>query len=292
MRITVCVACAIMLLLGGLYMFIDTTGDDISGPDPVKRHVSYSLVVSNTESRVIPLAEVWVAGPNKQNTVQHCLSLTADQPFQVSTDTDNNQLMHFAFNNVPPHGKIIINIEADMAMLETPLPWPLDNPESHLGKEQFIETTDKRLIEVATSLDSEIRLEAIRDIYNFVTSTLEKSSYSKNEKGALYALLNKRGDCTEFMHLFIALCRINHIPARGVSGYVVTRNQRLTPDDLHDWAEVYVDGTWRIVDPFNQVFMEKEEQYLVVQIHQTRKENQSFKRWRTNAVGLKITMVD
>ena len=44
--------------------------------------------------------------------------------------------------------------------------------------------------------------------------------YIKNDRGALYALKTKEGDCTEFMHLFVALCRANKIPARCIGGYV------------------------------------------------------------------------
>jgi transglutaminase-like putative cysteine protease len=52
------------------------------------------------------------------------------------------------------------------------------------------------------------------------------------------------GVCRDFAHLAITLCRAADIPARAVSAYA----WRLQPPDLHMVAEVYLEGTWRLVD--------------------------------------------
>ncbi len=283
---------AALLSSGLVYLFFNNQEQENLTKPPVKRHISYSLILVNSGPRVIPLAETWVDAPNKQAGTQRCQSLTADQPFQIISDNYNNQVLHFAFENLPPYGKIIINIEADVSMGATIPALSFKNLDSYLGNEQFIETSDSRLISQAKKLASENKLKTIENTFNFVSSTLQKSTYSKTAKGALYALLNKRGDCTEFMHLFIALCRINQIPARGVSGYIINRNQRLNPDELHDWSEIYFEGKWRIADPFYQVLFDKENQYLFMQIHKQQKGKKSFRRWRTNSTDLKIAMID
>jgi transglutaminase-like putative cysteine protease len=55
------------------------------------------------------------------------------------------------------------------------------------------------------------------------------------EKGALWAYDNRRGDCSEYSDLLITLLRIQGIPARKVTGYVVSNNPSIRP---------YVDQVW------------------------------------------------
>ena len=61
-------------------------------------------------------------------------------------------------------------------------------------------------------------------------------------------LADGRGDCTEYAYLFATLARIIGIPARTVSG--LAYSEEPTPGFLlHAWNEVYLDGSWRAVDP-------------------------------------------
>ena len=92
-----------------------------------------------------------------------------------------------------------------------------------------------------------------KQIFNFVEDYL---TYQKlvEEHGAVWAYNNRRGDCTEFTNLFIALCRAAGIPAKFVSGY----GYKLGNEDLermgHAFALIYlpnvewvpVDLTWAL----------------------------------------------
>jgi transglutaminase-like putative cysteine protease len=55
----------------------------------------------------------------------------------------------------------------------------------------------------------------------------------------------RAGVCRDFTHLAISLCRALNIPARAVSAYAVD----LDPPDFHAVTEVFVDGSWWLVDP-------------------------------------------
>lgn len=48
---------------------------------------------------------------------------------------------------------------------------------------------------------------------------------------------NKRGVCQDFAHFLISVCRVLHIPALYVSGYLVPENMK--PTASHAWVVVY-----------------------------------------------------
>ena len=60
-----------------------------------------------------------------------------------------------------------------------------------------------------------------------------------------YVLENWHGDCGQVSLLFITLCRLNGIPARWLSGFMLHPKF----ENLHDWAEIFIDGKgWLPVD--------------------------------------------
>lgn len=66
------------------------------------------------------------------------------------------------------------------------------------------------------------------------------------EFGARYAFYNRKGDCTEFATLFVAMCRSEGIPARLVHGYLYDSDTSAG----HMWAEFYLPPYgWVPADP-------------------------------------------
>ncbi len=69
----------------------------------------------------------------------------------------------------------------------------------------------------------------------------------------------RRGVCQDFAHVFLAACRALGVPARYVSGYLLTRPPEGRPrlvgaDASHAWASVWrPHGGWRDFDPTNDV---------------------------------------
>jgi len=72
-------------------------------------------------------------------------------------------------------------------------------------------------------------------------------------------LSKKSGTCRDYAALLLYLLRSNHIPARFVSGYLLTDphsdgQQTQGADAMHAWVEVYLPGAgWRGLDPTNGV---------------------------------------
>ena len=64
--------------------------------------------------------------------------------------------------------------------------------------------------------------------------------------------------CQDFAHLLIGLCRALQIPARYVSGYIVTLGARWRPSRgggaSHAWVEAFTPSHgWRGFDPTNNL---------------------------------------
>ncbi len=67
-------------------------------------------------------------------------------------------------------------------------------------------------------------------------------------KGALYAVQNGIGDCTEFSTLFVALARAMGYPARMTTDFLFTAKSEFRQPNHHA-AEMYLNGGWVPVDP-------------------------------------------
>ncbi len=68
---------------------------------------------------------------------------------------------------------------------------------------------------------------------------------TNNTTTAAQAFKQAQGVCQDYAHIFIALCRLNNIPARYTNGFM--QGIGFT----HAWAEVYHDGSWIGIDPTN-----------------------------------------
>lgn len=63
--------------------------------------------------------------------------------------------------------------------------------------------------------------------------------------GAMQTYVARRGVCRDFAHLMITMTRASTIPARFASVYGLG----VEPQDFHAVAEVFLDGTWYLIDP-------------------------------------------
>ena len=87
------------------------------------------------------------------------------------------------------------------------------------------------------------RIADLRDWIN--TRFAYVSGSSDGQTTAVDAFVQRKGVCRDFAHVMIALARASSIPARFASVYA----PYVTPQDFHAVAEVYLGGTWHLVDP-------------------------------------------
>jgi len=101
--------------------------------------------------------------------------------------------------------------------------------------------------------------EAARDLMERIHHTMAYESASTEvNTPALEALRQGKGVCQDFAHIMVACCRAMGLPARYVSGYLLTSpppgQPRLVGSDAsHAWASVYCPGlgAWLDFDPTN-----------------------------------------
>ncbi|MEM3788330.1 MAG: transglutaminase domain-containing protein [Candidatus Bathyarchaeia archaeon] len=121
--------------------------------------------------------------------------------------------------------------------------------------EELIESDHEEIVEKAQEIvqgadDPHVKA---RLIYNFVVNYL-RYEMQNEEKGALWALGNGVGDCSEYSYLFVALCRAAGIPARVQAGFAF-HNTGQVLEDGHMWAEYYLENYgWMPVDATWQLF--------------------------------------
>lgn len=91
-------------------------------------------------------------------------------------------------------------------------------------------------------LNGGARIAAIRDwiegAFRYVPGV------SNAQTTALDSFVQRQGVCRDFAHVLITLARAATIPARFASVYA----PGASPPDFHAVAEVYLDGTWHLVD--------------------------------------------
>ena len=272
-----------------------TTYDWLVRPEAgysIPRHIQYSFTLQNRTNRLVKKAELWTYAPVRQTASQQCMNVEASHPFQVISDDLGNQVLYFTFQNLPPYGTKIITIRAELLLSDRPNSFLVKDLRAYLQAEKYCESDDPEICRLATRLKGPTPLSTVENIFRWVAGNVRYVGYLRNARGALHALRNKDGDCTEFMYLFAALCRANDIPARCIGGYVLSGNAILRPNGYHNWVAFYDNGVWRVADPQGRIFLQNQSHYIAMQIITESPKNPmgTYHRFRFSGDGLKVKM--
>lgn len=133
-------------------------------------------------------------------------------------------------NALAQTNQLVLSAEDRQRYLEAGTLYESDNPE-------IIAKTNAVIAEKATELE---KAEAI---FAFVRSHVKFFRFGADSKGALYALQNGKGDCTEYAALIVAMSRAAGIPARlnGVMAFNKADTGKAGTDN-HNHAEVFITG--------------------------------------------------
>jgi len=159
--------------------------------------------------------------------------------------------------------------------------------------EKFIESDHPKISSIAREVVGSVSdpYNASFSIFRWVNRNINYSGPHAESFGALWALQNLRGDCTEHAYLFVAMCRSIGIPARcidGLSNSSMVRSKDFLWGNIgHDWAEVFFPSYgWIWVDPTWNWFGTNDPVHIAIQRGNS-SELPSFYRFKYNGTGIR-----
>ena len=206
--------------------------------------------------------EAWIPLP-REDRFQRISNLTIDTPVHhqiVDQHHDGNRALHLDAA-APLLASIPVTVQFDVKRIEETanleraqrnIPEPSGGAFAEfLGPDKLVPLTG-RIAQVSVKLGDETAspYRQAQIIYEYVVSVM---AYDKSGKGwgrgdALYACDVRRGNCTDFHSLFIALARSRGIPARFTIGFPIGKAKSGVVPGCHCWAEFYAGGEWVPVD--------------------------------------------
>jgi len=225
----------------------------------VEFELSYDFSVPGQTQKIDFVVVVPKTIPGRQNILTTSYSPTPSRIF----DENGNRYAAFVFNNPGKKEKVTISVKAELFRYDLltarmnrgqsrltsgeQAETGAEEPGDYLRHEKYIEKDHRQIREVADGINGETDIDVVKGIYDYVLDNMEYSVLGKKDWGAVKALELKKGDCTEYSDLFVALCRAKNVPARVVSGYTVGFGPASTG---HNWVEVHLqDYGWVPFDP-------------------------------------------
>lgn len=242
-------ACALAIAAAtGLWLL--WTSPAVEPSYELQRTIRYSFLVTNDTAEHIESASFRVFAPVRRNSYQETGQITANQPFETHTDESGNQSLQFTLNNLAPHASWVINITAEIRLASAPQPYDI-GPETYLTAEPNIEVDAPELRELAARLAPDDNY--VRRVTTWLHKNVADIGYVAEDRGARYAVTERKGDCTEFASAFVALARAGEIPSRMIGGFTVENSGKLRSENYHNWAEFRQGSGWALADAQNNI---------------------------------------
>ncbi|MDO8508438.1 MAG: transglutaminase-like domain-containing protein [Nanoarchaeota archaeon] len=177
------------------------------------------------------------------------------RPKKYERDENGNMIDLFDFSeNLGKESKLKIDFEFDSfeTILEMdsvnikPYNKNLKLYKKYTKSEKYLEQTNeiKKLASKIIGTEKNYFMQA-RRIFDWILDNISYK-YPPEKRGVIPTLKKRCGDCGEFNHLFITLCRSLGIPARAILGMWAVPKIK---DGYHAWAEFYLEGIgWIPVD--------------------------------------------
>jgi transglutaminase-like putative cysteine protease len=233
----------------------------------IRRQLRFRLTLVNPHARELRRQTLWLYLPARDTPTQRLLDVAVTAPHELRADPLGHTLLELTFEQFAPLAQKTVDVTADVTLSETPRDTVLADRGAWLGPERFIEADDPRIRSVAAGLERATERETAKAIYDWVARNMTYAGYVADDHGALQALIERTGDCTEYAYLAVALARARGIPARMVGGYVTDRNAAPRPEEYHNWAELHVDGAWRLLDAQKRNWVAPAEQYVAFRFY-------------------------
>lgn len=224
---------------------------------------------------------------------QSVVDFKVSREYSIISGDNGNRVLESNIDFIAPYGTKKITISTEIKNSKNLESSRLSQRENYLVAEKFIEVDDEKIFLLAKQLSGATKRQTAENIYNWVTKNIRDSGYVSQDKGARFALETRKGDCTEFMYLTIALARAAGIHSRGIGGYVYKQSTVAKSADYHNWAELFFDGKWQIVDGQKKRFLDATGDYVSIRYLADKKTSLLGSSHRFSAVNdnLKVKML-
>jgi hypothetical protein len=249
----------------------------VAEADTVDRQVRWSFEVFNPTGDVLLDQSMWFYAPARETPVQSLESLQVSAPHVRETDELGHTIVKLSWPRIAPLARRTVSVTAQMAVHRQPRATPLPDPTPWLVEERYIEVRHPTVQAVAKALKRDTQQDTARAVYDWVRQNLQYAGYVSDDMGALAVLATRRGDCTEYAYLVVALARALGLPARMLGGYSLERSAVVRAEGYHNWAEVYFGGCWNLIDAQMERWLAPADRYLAFRI---------YRDARVNPIGL------
>lgn len=251
-----------------------------------ERWIRFNVLMSNPTAHELRHQRVWMYLPVQAAAHVRVVHQECNGDHVFSSDLLGHNIVELQLDSVSAFGQRIVNILVQIKPSDT-----ATQERSGLAEEtgvwlmpqSNIESDHPMVRELSTSLVRPVALDTALGLFRWVSSHMTYAGYLGEAHGALHALRTRVGDCTEYAALLVALCRAAGLPSRMVGGYVSDRSIVPRPADYHDWAEIWIDGRWRVADAQLGNWLSMENHYIPLRYHWDRPINPVglFHRYRT-----------
>lgn len=225
------------------------------------RTVRLRYEVENTSAQLIEDGSLVVAAPLRRTPTQQVVRVTASHPMvEAPTDAAGNAPLVLALGRIAPYGKVMVTVTVVLEATDEPSAAPTGAGD--LEAQAGIEVDNPAIQAQGQALRRPEPVATARAAYDWVRDHVHNSGFEASDRGAAWALANRRGDCSEMAALFVAVARAAGVAARYRGGWVVERSGLLSGARYHNWAEFHDGTTWRVADPQKGIFSERPGRFL------------------------------
>lgn len=227
-----------------------------------ERMIRYSFTLENQTNQALEQVAFKAFAPVSTTPFQNVERIETSIPHHVESDDLGNQTLIFDIDAFPPYGQKTISISVWLKTANLPA---FESPLNHVtALDPLVDADDQHLMEAIKRIgNDDDEIQWLRSANQWVYTTLEDVGYVTEDRGAQYALQEKKGDCTEFAHALMALARFKEIPSMFVAGFPVQGgNSILQASDYHNWVMVNAEDRWRVADPHAGGFEAGQERYV------------------------------
>lgn len=228
------------------------------------RHFTFHYGFTVKNLPVGKRVRVWMPAPQSDTWQEvRVVSAKGDLPLKHTRESKHGNEMYFAETSRNSATELRFDVEYDVTRRErvTLNPTPRLVTAALTSKERHEDLQPDALVPI-TGLPADLAvkvtegktqpLDKARAIYDYVFSAMryDKTGTGWGRGDVLYACDAKKGNCTDFHSLFIAMARSQGIPARFEIGFPLPADKHSGDvAGYHCWSDFYIDGKgWIPID--------------------------------------------